>query len=137
MQSLSERWPFQATETSTGWSLRTTTDCLGTAPEHSCVDQIRSLPEVTLTTSAREETSQVQAGEESVVSVIVNTTGRPAYAAFLTDGVATTSLSEHGPAGLASGVGEGVFAAAGPVPAEDGADCVVCGVSVPEAGALL
>ena len=74
VQSLSERWPFQATETSTGWSLRTTTDCLGTAPEHSWVDQIRSLPDVTFTAITLDETSQVQAGEDRVVNVIVNTT---------------------------------------------------------------
>src|SRR6476619_3257409 len=90
---------------------------------------MRSLPEVTLTTRAREDTSQVQAGDESVVSVIVNTTGWPAYAVFLTDGVATTSLSEHVPDGLASGVGVGeVVLAARPVPAE--AYGVAWGVSV-------
>ena len=61
----------------------------------------------------------------------MNTTGWPAYAAFSTDGVATTSLSEHVPVGLASGVGvgEGVFVfAARPVPAE--AYGVAWGVSV-------
>ena len=78
MQSVSERWPFQPTDTVTGWSRRTTTDCFGTAPTHSWLDQIRSLPEVTLTTIERAETSNVQAGETRVPSVIVKTTDEPA-----------------------------------------------------------
>jgi hypothetical protein len=139
VQSRSERCPFQATETSTGWSLRTTTDCFGTAPEHSWVDQIRSLPEVTFTAITFEETSQVQAGDDRVVSVIVNTTEWPAYAVPLTEGVATTSLSAQAPVGLASGVGDGegvFFLADRPVLRAD-ASGVVCGVSEPVAGVLL
>ncbi len=78
MQSVSERWPFQPTATVVGWSLRTTTDCCGTAPSHSWVDQIRSAPDVTLTAIVREDTSQVQACETRVESVMVKTTGCPA-----------------------------------------------------------
>ena len=108
MQSVSERWPFQPTATVVGWSRRTTTDCFGIAALHSWVDQIRSDPEVTLTTIDREDTSQVQASDTRVTSVIVKTTECPAYAVPLTDGVATTSLSAQVPVGEASGVGVGV-----------------------------
>ena len=88
--------------------MRTTTAFFGTAAAQSWVDQIRSLPEVTLTTSDSADTSQVQAGETLVVSSSVKPTDRPAYAGPLTVGVATTSLPTHGPLGTASGVGVGV-----------------------------
>ena len=74
---------------STGWSLRTTTDCFGTAAAQSWVDQIRSLPEVTLTTSGARTRPRCRPATTSVVSVSVNTTGWPAYAGPSTDGVAT------------------------------------------------
>ena len=61
VQSLSERWPLHATSTVAGVSLRTTTDSFGTAPWQSCVDQMRSEPLVTLTTSECAETSKSQA----------------------------------------------------------------------------
>jgi hypothetical protein len=81
---------------------------------HSWVDQIRSLPEVTLTARDSAETAQVHAGDTLVVSVIVKTTRCPAYAGPVNDGRATTSLGTHGPLGVARGVGvgDGVFAAA-------------------------
>ena len=80
VQSASERWPFQATFTVVGTSLRTTTTCLGTAPGHSWVDQIRSSPRGHLDGQRVGETVQLHAAEVLVVSTIENTTGRPAYA---------------------------------------------------------
>src|SRR3954453_4724969 len=77
------------------------------APPQSCVDHTRSLPEVSRTASDPAVTSQSQAGEDLVVSVIVNSTGLPAYATPRTDGVTTMSPFAHGPLGVASGVGVG------------------------------
>ncbi len=105
LQSASERWPFQAIETVVDASLRTTTDCLGTAPPQSWVDQNRSFPEVTLTTRWSGDTTQLQAGATFVVRVMVRITGRPAYAGLTTDGTTTTSLSSQVPLGAARGVG--------------------------------
>ena len=50
----------------------------------------------------------MQASDTRVASVIAKTTEWPAYAVPLTDGVATTSLSEQVPLGTASGVGVGL-----------------------------
>jgi hypothetical protein len=75
LQSASDRRPLHTTGTVAGASLRTTTACLGTAVGQSWVDQIRSGPEVILSTSEAAETSQVQAGDVRVVSTRVSTTG--------------------------------------------------------------
>jgi hypothetical protein len=111
LQLESERIPFHFTSTVAGVSLRTTTDLVGMAFGQSCVDQMRSEPEVIFTTKESAPTLKVQAGVDLVFSCMAKVTGLPACAWSLIDGVTTTSLTEQGPLGAGSAVGSEVLAA--------------------------
>ncbi len=84
--------------------LRTTTSRLGTALGQSWVLQIRSEPEVTLTTTDEDETEKVQAGWVPC-SWSAMVTRPPAHACAI-EGVTLTSSSAHGPLGATSGTAE-------------------------------
>jgi hypothetical protein len=103
LQVPSLRWPSHVTGTLVSRPLRITTDCRGIAVGQSCVDQTRSGPDVTLSTSDRGETRKVHAGVVRVVSSRSTTVLRPAYARPGRCAVTSMSPSEHGPDGTASG----------------------------------
>jgi hypothetical protein len=66
---------------------------------------MKSSPEITLTTTVDGETRKVQAAESFDEISRPTATGLPATGELRT-GVTTTSSSEHGPSGCASGGGD-------------------------------
>lgn len=102
LQVLSERRPLQLTSIVVGTALRTTTSRRGIDPGQSWLDQIRSVPEITRTTTVFDETANVQAGwvppSCSLIMIL------PPAAAFLVTGVNATWSARQAPVGTASGV---------------------------------
>ena len=77
---------------------RATTSTAGTDFGHSWLDQMKSSPEISLTTTVDDETRKVQAAESIDEISSPTATGLPATGELRT-GVTTTSSSEHGPSG--------------------------------------
>jgi hypothetical protein len=102
LQLLSERRPSQETRTVVGAALRTATDWVGIALGQSWLDQTRSTPEVTLSTTVCGDTVKVHAGWVPVSRSWIGM-DRPA-AAVPTTGVTVTSAAVHGPVGVGSAV---------------------------------
>ena len=106
-----DRRPLQVTTTWVGCWLRTTTVLVGTEAGQSWLDQIRSLPEVILTTRECGETAKLHAGRMPV-SCRRSGTRRPA-AARVRSAVTVISSTAHGPVGAASTSGFPVAVARG------------------------